>query len=212
MRPIEDIKMYDTGTDFLWYALQVAPKKEEMVSALLSYKGYEQYVPCYQTDGGGKAKSTKKKLFPGYVFCRFDYGESKQISRGGGVVTTPGIIRILGGRKPTPIPREEIEAVRLALSARLKPEPWPFQIGQKVKIENGPLRGISGIVIRSEGTHRLVLSVELLQRSVAAIVESDWIFPVTAISTALDSARASFAGRGKKDISINLNHEIRRIA
>ncbi len=103
-----------------------------------------------------KLKAAEEKLFPGYVFCRFAYEENNQVSRGGGVVTTPGIIKILGEMKPAPIASEEIEAIRLALAARLKPEPWPFQIGQKVKIENGPLRGISGIVIRSDETHLLL--------------------------------------------------------
>jgi transcription antitermination factor NusG len=188
--------MYATGIKSPWYALQVVPKREDMVAALLRCKGYEQYVPSYEADGhtqGTAKKAAENKLFPGYVFCRFAYEESSQVSRGGGVVTTPGVIRIVGGRKPAPIASEEIEAIRLALAARLKPEPWPFQIGQKVKIETGPLRGVSGIVIRSDGTHRLVLSVELLQRSVAATVQSDWISPMVTISQALDSARARLA-------------------
>jgi transcription antitermination factor NusG len=188
--------MYATGIESFWYALQVVPKREDIVAALLTYKGYEQYVPGYQADGpmqGTAKKTVENKLFPGYVFCRFAYEESDQVARGGGVVTTPGVIRILGGRKPAPIASEEIEAIRLALAARLKPEPWPFQIGQKVKIEAGPLRGVSGIVIRSDGTHRLVLSVELLQRSVAASVQADWISPIVTTSKALNGARAILA-------------------
>lgn len=187
--------MYDTREKSLWYALQVVPKKENIVSAMLSHKGYEPYVPIYHLDGHaqGQLKAAETKLFPGYVFCRFAYEKSLCVRNGGGVVTTPGIIKILGGVKPTPIPTEEIEAIRLSLAARLKPEPWPFQIGQKVKIEAGPLRGISGIVIRSDGKHRLVLSVELLQRSIAVTVEPDWLYPVVAISRALDNARAFLA-------------------
>jgi transcription antitermination factor NusG len=188
--------MHDTDVKPLWYALQVIPKKEDTVAALLSHKGYEQYVPTCQGDRHmkNKLKVAEWKLFPGYVLCRFAYAENNRVSGGGGVVTTPGVIKILGGIKPVPIPSEEIEAIRLALAAKLKPGPWPFQIGQKVKIETGPLRGISGIVIRSDGTHRLVLSVELLQRSVAAVVEPDWISPVMTISKALDNARAFLTG------------------
>jgi transcription antitermination factor NusG len=185
--------MYAMGIEPHWYALQVVPKREDMVAGFLRSKGYEQYVPSCQADrhilGSGK-KMVEKKLFPGYVFCRFSYEESCQVSKGGGVVTTPGVIRVLGGRKPVPVASDEIEAIRLALAARLYPEPWPFQIGQKVKIETGPLRGVSGIVIRSDGKHRLVLSVEILQRSVAATVQSDWIAPIVTTGKALNSARA----------------------
>jgi transcription antitermination factor NusG len=197
--------MYATGIESHWYALQVAPKREDAVAALLRYKGYEQYVPSYQADrhmqDTGK-KVAENKLFPGYVFCRFSYEESSQVSKGGGVVTTPGVVRVLGGRKPAAIAPDEIEAIRLALAARLKPEPWPFQIGQKVKIETGPLRGVSGIVIRSDGNHRLVLSVELLQRSVAATVQPDWISPIVTIGKALDSARALLAAPDSEGLRI----------
>jgi len=189
--------MYDPSDGYSWYALQVAPARERLVAVLLEHKGYEQYVPSYRTDRPvkGRLKIAEKKLFPGYVFCRFAHKESNQVSRGGGVVTTPGVIRIVGGRKPAPIPPEEIEAIRLALAARLRLQPWPFQAGQKVRIETGPLQGVSGIVIRSDGAHRLVLSIELLQRSVAATVESDWISPAVAISKVIDSARSLLAGR-----------------
>lgn len=189
-------QVYARGTESPWYALQVVPKKEDIVAALLRCKGYEQYVPSCHADEqmqGTARRAVGNKLFPGYVFCRFAYEEHSQISRGGGVVTTPGVIRILGGRKPAPIAWEELEAIRLALAARLKPEPWPFQIGDKVKIDTGPLRGISGIVIRSEGTDRLVLSVELLQRSVAATVQSSWISPMGTVSRVLERSRAVVA-------------------
>jgi transcription antitermination factor NusG len=187
--------MHDLGEESLWYALQVAPKRENTVAALLEYKGYEHYVPTYQPNGQRQrtVETAEKKLFPGYVFCKFVYQAKGRVKDGGGVVTTPGIIRILGGVKPVSIPSEEIDAIRRVLSARLRLEPCPFQIGQKVKIEAGPLRGISGIVIRSAKKHRLVLSLELLQRSVAATVKHEWICPVPAISKALDDARASLS-------------------
>jgi len=183
--------MCDTDEKSLWYALQVVPEKENIVATLLGCKGYEQFVPTYQTDDHFRRKlKTGKKLFPGYVFCRFAYEARNRMRDGGGVVTIPGIIRIVGGIKPAPIPWEEIEAIRLALATKLTPKPWPFQVGEKVKIETGPLRGISGMVVRSDRTHRLVLSVELLRRSVAVTVEPEWISPTAVIHKAIDNARA----------------------
>ncbi len=173
--------MDDLQDDF-WYALQVSPRKEDSVAALLSCKGYERYVPTYQAGGPvkGNLNVSNKKLFPGYVFCRFACEARNQVGDGSAVVTTPGVIRILGGAKPLPIPSEEMEAIRLALAARLRFEPWPFQLGEKVKIETGPLQGICGTIIRSDGKHRLVLSVDTLRRSVAARVQAEWISPVVA--------------------------------
>ena len=174
----KDVNMCDAKEEPLWYALQVTPRKENTVAALLTYKGYEPFVPACEVDRHTQTKLKPiEKLFPGYVFCRFVYSKKSQTRNGGGVVTTPGVIRILGGIKPAPIPLEEIEAIRLALAAKLQPQSWPFQSGQKIKITAGPLRGISGLVMRSDGRHRLVLSVELLRRAVAATVEAEWVTP-----------------------------------
>ncbi len=182
--------MLDSEVNFLWYAVQVKSNKEDVVANLLNQKGYEHFLPTYHVErqAGRKLKFETKKLFPGYVFCRFSYDMRNQIRNGGSIVTTPGIIRILGGTKPIPIPTEEIEAIQLTLAARLKPEPWPYQTGQRVRIEAGPLRGISGIVISTNGKHCLVLSVELFHRSMAVTMETEWISPVAAVDDAVDNA------------------------
>ena len=177
-----------------WYALQVRPQHEDMVSALLRYKGYEEYLPSYQVANQTKRTSNvpAKKLFPGYVFCRFNYDKAGQVSNGLGVVTTPGVIRVLGGRKPIPVPPQEIISIQCALSSRIIPKPWPFlRTGLKVEMEAGPFRGISGIVVCTKGTYRLVLSVDAMQRSVAVTVEKEWLSPTVIIREALDTARAS---------------------
>jgi transcriptional antiterminator NusG len=165
-----------------WYALQVAPKREDTIARLLLYKGYEQFVPVYRIERQSKGKLiiARRPLFPGYVFCRFTYGARDRVGGGTGVVTTPGVIRILGSTKPIPVSCEEIQAIQLTLAARLRLEPWPFQTGQKVEIEAGPLKGVNGIIVRFEGKQRIVLSICLLQRSVAATVEAEWISSLAA--------------------------------
>lgn len=118
--------MCGTKDNLLWYALQGGSNKEEIVASLLAQKGYEQFSPSYRIDVSSRMKTrvTSKKLFPGYVFCRFDYGaRNGVVGSGGGIVTTPGVVRILGGVRTTPVPTEEIVAIQLALLAGLKPEP-----------------------------------------------------------------------------------------
>jgi transcription antitermination factor NusG len=162
-----------------WYALQVRPRHEDIVAELLRYKGYEEYLPKYVAQKTRRTSSTSERnLFPGYVFCRFKYNETGQAWSGASVVTTPGVVKILGGKQPDPGLANEIEAIKRILAAKLTPEPWPFlQAGQTVEIEAGPLRGLWGTVLSAQGTHRLIVSVELLQRSVAVEISPSWLYP-----------------------------------
>jgi len=110
-------------------------------------------------------------LFPGYLFCRFDAMNRLPI------LTTPGMVQIVGfGKTPVPVPDAEIAAIQAATIGNLAREPWPYlEVGQKVKVECGPMRGVEGILLNIKGSHRLVLSVTLLQRSVAVEVDSNWV-------------------------------------
>jgi transcription antitermination factor NusG len=147
-----------------WFALQVIPRREGRVAGLLQYKGYEQFVPMCRlyrrwTD---RTKLTDSPLFPGYVFCRMASGAT------GLVVTTPGVIRVVGaGRQPCPISNSEIEAIRkIALVQDATPVPY-LRVGQRVHITEGPLSGITGILTSIENQRKLVLSVDLIMRSVS---------------------------------------------
>ncbi len=88
------------------------------------------------------------------------------------------MIQVLGiGGAPTPVSDAEIATIQTMVVSRLMITPWPYlRSGQHVQIKRGPLAGIDGIVAKSEdGKPRVVVSVTLLQRSVAAEVERDWI-------------------------------------
>jgi transcriptional antiterminator NusG len=118
-------------------------------------------------------------LFPGYLFCRFDASELFRI------LESPGVIQVIGiGRTPVPVSDTEIGAIQTMVASQLVLTPWPYlQAGQGVHIETGPLAGIQGIVVRSEvGKPRVVVSVTLLQRSVAVEVDREWISPCDLIS------------------------------
>jgi transcription antitermination factor NusG len=78
-----------------WYALQVQPKRENMVSTLLRYKGYEEYLPTYKARKEPGAKNREHLLFPGYVFCKLALTSSYGSDDGGKVVTTAGVVRLL---------------------------------------------------------------------------------------------------------------------
>lgn len=88
------------------------------------------------------------------------------------------MIQILGiGKTPIPVSDTEIEAIQTMVTSHLMLTPWPFlRSGQRVRIEHGPLAGIDGIVTKADdGNPRVVVSVTLLQRSIATEIERDWI-------------------------------------
>lgn len=161
-----------------WYALRVKSNFEKLTSQILQQKGYEAFLPTYHTRNrwSDRMKSVERPLFPGYLFCRFDQGDRLPI------LVTPGVVSVVGlGKTPAPIPEAEIQSVKGIIRSGLPATPWPFvRVGQRLVMERGPLRGIEGILQEIKSQYRFIVSVDLLQRSVAAEVESDWVRPVGA--------------------------------
>lgn len=168
MRPVAD--------SYPWFALQTRSRYEHFVAAMLRGKSYELFLPVFtsQHRWSDRLKNLELPLFPGYLFCRFDPLDRFPI------VVTPGVLRVVGtGKNPVPVADAEIAALQTAVKSGLPREPWPFlQIGQRVRVECGPLCGLEGILAGFRGHHRLVLSVTLLQRSVAVQVEESWVRPI----------------------------------
>ncbi|HYR82561.1 MAG TPA: transcription termination/antitermination NusG family protein [Terriglobia bacterium] len=155
--------------DKAWFAVHVKPRFEKVVAAMLENKGYEQLLP---TRPGRSVRSTfemDRPLFPGYVFCRFDSKVRAPI------VTTPGVIRIVGfGDGPAAIPDKEIEAILTIRKSGLPVASHPyFRNGDFVRITEGPLRGLAGKVVAVGKKNLFVVSVALLQRSVAVEISLD---------------------------------------
>lgn len=159
-----------------WYALQIQSKLGSVASATLCGKGCEAYQPLYRCGHrwSDRVKQLDLPLFPGYLFCRFDVRNRLPI------LTTPGVISIVGaGKTPVPVDDDEIEAIRAILRSGLAAQPWPFlRVGSKVYVEGGPLAGVEGIITNTDKVYRLVVSVSLLQRSVAVEINREWARPI----------------------------------
>jgi transcription antitermination factor NusG len=180
----------DENSAAIWFAVQTRPKHEKSVSALLEFKGYEQLLPLYQSwhRSSGRMKSVLLPLFKGYLFCRFDPIRRLPI------LMTPGVSSIVGrGREPEPLPSEEIARIKASCTSGLQTTPWPYlESGDLVRVECGPLQGVEGIFINEKNTCRLVVSVEILRRSVAVEVDRDWVRPIaTRCGVAFSSAEAN---------------------
>ena len=159
-----------------WYALQVRTRWENSTSVQLSGKGYQTLLPTYKAQRPWSRKTTEVDvpLFPGYVFCRFDAQNRLP------VLITSGVISVVGrGKVPVPVHDAEIEAMQAAVASGYQLEPWPYlELGQRVRIESAALEGLEGILIHFKGNHRVILSVSLLQRSVALEIDRACVRPV----------------------------------
>jgi membrane-associated phospholipid phosphatase len=97
------------------------------------------------------------------------------------VLTTLGVRQFIGiGRTPSSVPDSEIDAVRAIAASWLAAQPWPFlRVGHRVRLRGGSLDGVEGILVAARKRHRLIVSVELLQRSVAVEVDQAWVEAIT---------------------------------
>jgi transcription antitermination factor NusG len=154
----------------------VKPRFEKLVATVARNKGFEEFLPLYHSRRRWSDRYTTVELplFPGYVFCRLNPEHRLPL------LTIPGALHFVGiGKIPAPVDEGEIAAIQAALRSGLFAEPWPFlDVGQRVRIEEGPLADLEGILIRVRKQHRLVISVTLLNRSVAVEVERDWVRPL----------------------------------
>jgi len=159
-----------------WFAVRVRSNFERVTVAHLRERGYEQLAPSYKAERhwSDRKKEIERFLFPGYVFCRFDPHNRLP------VLSAPGVVDLVGfGKVPIPIPDAEIDRVRRMVESGLLVSPSPYlEVGQTVLIERGPLAGMEGILAEVKGRFRLVVSINLLKRSISAEVERDWVRPI----------------------------------
>ena len=152
-----------------WFALHVRIRTEHQVATILRAKGYEEFLPLWNARRKGVTSPTP--LFPGYVFCRMNPRAQ------GLIVTTPGVIRIVSfGGRPAPIDPEEVRSLQIIVNSGLPICSWRgLHPGDKVHIQEGPLRGAVGIITSIRAKQRLVVSIPMMMRSIAAEIDPDWV-------------------------------------
>jgi transcription antitermination factor NusG len=164
-----------------WFALKTRPRSEKKVDYALRQKGYECLALTYRQRRRWSDRTVEIELplFPSYVFCRL--GPSVL----GKAISTSGVINIVGfNGKPAEVATEEIEALRLLGQSDLLREPWNYlPNGTSVLVETGPLAGVQGIILADENKRQLIISVTLLQRSVAIQLNADTVISVIETSS-----------------------------
>ncbi len=171
----DDSSPFPRSNGYPWFAVRVKSNREKVTSLTLRGMGLEDFLPVYRSVRrySHRTRTAELPLFPGYVFGRFNPNDRLP------VLSIPGVLHIVGiSRVPAPVGKHEIEALRRVVESRLFAEPWPFlNVGERVVVDRGPLAGVEGIVMALKKGLRLVISVTLLQRSVAVEIDRDWVRP-----------------------------------
>jgi transcription antitermination factor NusG len=154
-----------------WYALAVKPRHEfRVLEGLSSLGDVEGFLPSYPDKRlwSDRVKILDVPLFTGYVFARFEAQALRiPVLRLGGVKSIVGF-----GGDPLALPDAEIESVRALVASGFPVRQWPFlRAGQRVRVEHGPLRGAEGVIVSQKDEWMMVVSIELLQRSVAVMLD-----------------------------------------
>lgn len=173
-----DIDGPDRATpDQAWYAVHTRSRHERKVATELSRRGFEIFLPEYQSWSRRRDRRQRisRILFPGYLFVHTELTPARRLE----VIQAPSVVAIVGAaRQPVPIPDEQVESIHRLLGASRDTEPRSgLARGQRVQVMEGPLRGVIGCVEQAERGRRIVVSVELLGRSVAASLETEAVSP-----------------------------------
>ena len=166
--------VHHRDSSYAWYALRIRSRFEKLASAALRAKGFEEFLPLYSSrhQWSDRVKKAENPLFPGYLFCRFSPQDGLMP-----IVTTRGFISVVGtGNNAIPVPDKEIDAIKIAIRSGVPTQPAPFvAVGTRVFIERGPLAGIEGIALKVDNKFKLVVSITLLQRSLAVEIDREWV-------------------------------------
>jgi len=159
-----------------WYAAYTSANHEKRVAEQLGAREMEHFLPVYASVRRWRDRRVELKLplFPGYVFVRMALAERLR------VLQISGLARLVGfGGMPTALAEGEIETLRASLESGVRAEPHPFlTAGRRVRVNNGPLAGMEGILVRRKKQARFVVSVELIQRAMAVEMDEADLAPV----------------------------------
>ncbi len=159
-----------------WYAAYTSANHEKRVAEQLEVRSVEHFVPLYESMRRWKDRKVRLQLplFPGYVFVRLALRDRLR------VLEVPGVARLVGfNGLPCALPDSEIEALKAGLASGVRAEPHPYlTVGRRVRVKTGPLAGVEGVLKRKKNSARLVISLDLIMRSVAVDVEAADVEPL----------------------------------
>ena len=169
----------DVNQNPAWYVIHARHQHEAKVELALQRKGLEVFLPRITVRSRRRDRKLllEVPLFPGYLFVHSSLDHQSYYE----IIRQKSVVRLLGGKSglPTPVPAEVVASINAIVDSHQPYYPWPYlQSGKKVCIMEGPLAGIVGVIVRTlDKKRRLVVAVELFQRSVAVELEEEVVEP-----------------------------------
>lgn len=159
-----------------WYAVYTSPRHEKQVREHLGHRCVECFLPLFRSihrwKNGCKAQ-VELPLFPGYLFVNIPRSERVR------VLDVPGVLSFVGPKgEPAQLPDVEIEILRSGLHLQRFEPHHGLAIGQRVRINAGPLQGLEGVLVRNANGLRVVITVDLIQQSVAVELDAGAVEPL----------------------------------
>jgi transcription antitermination factor NusG len=159
-----------------WYAAYTKPCHEKRVAEHLGVRSVDFFLPLYRSTrrwNNGCTVTLEIPLFPNYVFVHILSRDRLRVLELSSVISIAG-----NNHEPTPLPDEDIERLRSGL-LQVNAEPHPVvSVGERVRIRSGPLKGLHGIVSRRKNQFRVVLTLDLIMKSVAVEICTDDTEPI----------------------------------
>jgi transcriptional antiterminator NusG len=167
-----------SANNFEWYALRTRPRHEKRVHAELQENSIHTFLPLLSESHfwSDRRQIVQVPLFPGYVFARMRNDLHQRVT----VLRTRGVVSFVGVRGlGTSIPEEQVRAMQSIVTAKVAFGPYPFlNVGQRVRIVGSSLDGVQGIVQAKNGDASLIITVELIQRSIAIRISGYRVAPI----------------------------------
>jgi transcription antitermination factor NusG len=161
-----------------WYALYTRSRFEKKMLSELTDRSVEVFLPMREILS--RWKDRKKRiwipLFPGYIFINhIDTPENRFR-----ILNIPGAVRFVGFEgHADPVPEDQIQYIRRFLESSISIDPYPYiQVGTRVEVIAGPLKGIQGLLVEKRGRFRFVLQVDLIRQAISVEIDSSDIRPI----------------------------------
>jgi len=159
-----------------WFAVQTLPRHEKRVRQRLEYSGIHCFLPVYTKVNRWKNGCTARVEFPLFASYMFVELGTRECGR---ILLDPSVMRVIGtGREPVAIPQSEIQALQqAAVLGNLQPHAY-LTVGERVRINKGPLANLTGILVRKNSDFRVVLMLDLIRQGASVEVDFDDVEPV----------------------------------
>jgi transcription termination/antitermination protein NusG len=161
-----------------WYALYTRSRFEKKMLSELSDRRIEVFLPMREILS--RWKDRKKRiwipLFPGYIFVNHVDTPENRFR----ILNIPGAVRFVGFEgHADPIPEDQIQHIRKFLEASISIDPYPYmQVGTRVEVIAGPLKGIQGLLVEKRGRFRFVLQVDLIRQAISIEIDASDVRPI----------------------------------